>query len=385
MNIAWSLDSDEVLGTHRLPSAWIIYIVLAAVAANRMGSPPVWLLLVGPPSSGKTEVVDVLSLLPEYLAVSTFTEAGLLSGSSVREGGSATGGLLMQLKDPGLLVASDFGTLLNEHGSTRNRLFAIMREIFDGLFIRRLGINGGQEFVWSGHAGFIGACTEAVDSPAIDLGVLGERFTYFRLPEATPSDEFMACVLADENVGHLGEIRSGRASQVAEFFENLVVPDEFPPISESEQERLVTLAAIGSKCRSSVVREGHSREIELVPGAERSPRFYRQLRHLHGGLTVIGAPKGEIWGLLAKVALDGMHPGRWRVIDYLMAHPGGHATAVVAGHLLLPQTPVRRHLQDLCAHGLVELIGDHPERWTPSPWLRESWWAVRDSTPWDRS
>ena len=74
----------------------------------------------------------------EFYAVSTFTEAGLLSGSSTREGSSATGVLLMQMGNRGLMVVSDFGTLLNDHGSTRNRLFACLGEIFDGKFVRRL-------------------------------------------------------------------------------------------------------------------------------------------------------------------------------------------------------------------------------------------------------
>jgi len=147
-----------------LPDPAVAYLVLAAVAANRLPGDPLWLLVVGPPSSGKTEMLDSLSDLAEFHAVSTFTEAGLLSGSSTKEGSSATGGLLRQLGERGLMVVSDFGTLLNEHGSTRNRLFACLREIFDGRFVRRLGTDGGRTFAWKGHAGFIGACTEAIDA-----------------------------------------------------------------------------------------------------------------------------------------------------------------------------------------------------------------------------
>jgi hypothetical protein len=124
------------------------------------------------------------------------------------------------------------------------------------------------------------------------------------------------------------------------------------------------------------VREGYSREIELVPGHERSPRLYGQLRQLHAGLTVLGTSTNQKWGLLTKVALDGMHPGRRAVLGFLMDHPGAHATAAIAGQCRLTITPTRRHLQDLCAHGVLELVGDYPERWVPSEWLREVWWAV---------
>jgi hypothetical protein len=367
---------DRFQRTLWLPDAGVVYVVLAAVAANRLPGDPLWLLLVGPPSSGKTEALDALSELPEYHAVSTFTEAGLLSGSSTREGSSATGGLLMQLGGRGLIVASDFGTLLNEYGSTRNRMFACLREVFDGKFVRRLGTDGGKTFAWAGHAGFLGACTEAVDSPAVDLGLLGERFSYYRMPASTPADDFLACVTADEHAGRQREIRADRSQMVAEFFAGRSMPDVLRPLREEEQTRLVTLATIGARCRSSVVREGYSREIELVPGHERSPRLFGQLRQLYAGLVAIGMPAGEVWRLLAKVALDGVHPGRRATIDYLVSAPGEHTTANIAGHCRLTVTPTRRHLQDLTAHGVLDFLGDHPERWSASEWLQERWWAV---------
>ena len=175
-----------------LPDPGIVYVALAAVAANRLPGDPAWLLVVGPPSSGKTEALGALSDLPEFFAVSTLTEAGLLSGSP---GSNGSGGLLMQIGERGLMVMSDFGTLLNDHGSTRNRIFALLREVFDGKLVRRLGTNGGTTFVWQGHAGMVSACTEAIDSPSIDLGLLGERFIYYRVPPVTPDADFMACVV----------------------------------------------------------------------------------------------------------------------------------------------------------------------------------------------
>jgi hypothetical protein len=284
----------------------------------------------------------------------------------------------MQLGERGLMVASDFGTLLNEHGSTRNRIFACLREVFDGKFVRQLGTDGGRTFAWAGHAGFTGACTEAIDSPSIDLGLLGERFTYFRVPPVTAGEDYLACVVADENAGHQPRIRSDRARLVADFFDGLALPAELPPLSEEQQSRLITLAGVGTKCRSSVVRDGYSREIELVPNHERSPRLYSQLRQLHAGFTVIGTPEVDVWRLLAKAALDGIHPGRRAVLDYLMTWPGEHTTASIAGHCRLTVTPTRRHLQDLCAHGVLDVVGENPERWTTSDWLRDAWWAVAD-------
>jgi len=44
-----------------LPDVAPVLAVLGTVAANRLPGDPVWSLLVGPPSSGKTEIVDSLS------------------------------------------------------------------------------------------------------------------------------------------------------------------------------------------------------------------------------------------------------------------------------------------------------------------------------------
>src|SRR5579863_3923358 len=74
-------DLLEVYTRHLwLPDPGILYVTLGTVAANRMSGDPVWTLLVGSSSSGKSEMTSALSHLPEYFSVSTFTEAGLLSG-----------------------------------------------------------------------------------------------------------------------------------------------------------------------------------------------------------------------------------------------------------------------------------------------------------------
>ena len=158
----------------------------------------------------------------------------------------------------------------------------------------------------------------------------------------------------------------------------LEIPDELPPLSDSEEERLITLATIGARCRSAVVRDGYHRDvIELVPSYERSPRLFGQLRQLHSGLVVLGASSAEIWRLLAQVALDGIHRDRRRVLEVVVEATGGHATATVGGIVGLPTTSVRRHLEDLWALGVIDKIAQSgPEMWVASEWLAEQWSAV---------
>ena len=229
----------------------------------------------------------------------------------------------------------------------------------------------------------VGAVTEAIDSPHVDLGLLGERFVYFRLPPVTAQDEYDACIVVDHNAGRQRDVRAQRSAAVRSLFDALAIPDHLSSPTDDERDRLITLANLGTRCRSAVVRDGYTREIEVVPGHEHSPRLFGQLHQFHAGLALIRTPPEVLRKVLAKAALDGVHPGRRVVMEYLLRTPGAHTTATVAGHCRLTQTPIRRHLQDLMAHGVVELVGEAPEQWSASDWLRERWWAVDDDPPSD--
>lgn len=73
------------------------------------------------------------------------------------------------------------------------------------------------------------------------------------------------------------------------------------------------------------------------------------------------------------MALDGMHPLRRRVLDVLMASKGSLTTSSVAGRCALPQSSVRRHLQDLHAHGVLTMTWEAPETWEVSDWTMGQW------------
>lgn len=164
-----------------------IQVALGAVIANHLPGDPVWLLLVGPPSSGKTEIISSLSGLPDIHEVSTFTEAGLLSGAPSRNP-KASGGLLRQFRTDardgtfGILTFKDLTSIISEASDTRASLLAALREIYDGCWIRRLGTEGGKTLAWKGKAGLIGAVTETIDRQAAVMGAMGERFILVRMP-----------------------------------------------------------------------------------------------------------------------------------------------------------------------------------------------------------
>jgi hypothetical protein len=358
-----------------LPDPGIVELLLAAIVANRMAGDPLWLLLVGPPSSGKTEVLDSTARLPDTYSVSVFTEAGLLAGSAVKDHDDRpTGGLLIELGDQGVLVFKDFTTVISAHASTLNRLFACLREVYDGRFTRRLGTKGGTTFEWQGKAGLIGGVTEAIDT--VDLGLLGERFVYYRLPELAEPDSYRASKRTLGNMGQQRENRNRLAQVVERFFAKLPMPDAPPALDDATREWLILLAGLGARCRSSVVRGSHDRQLELVPSPERPPRLLAQLGQLFSALTVVGVDRAEARRLVAQVALNGMSRGRRSVLDVFRDKDSEHSLSFIAGRVRLPETTARRHVEDLTAHEVLEHIGGSPERWVLSAWTRDQFDAL---------
>src|SRR5262245_60249041 len=91
-----------------------LYAVFGAVAANLLDGDPVWLGLIAPPSSAKTEILNSLSKLPDVVQVSSLSPASFLSATAKKErGNDATGGLLAQIGKFGIIVLKDFTTMLS--------------------------------------------------------------------------------------------------------------------------------------------------------------------------------------------------------------------------------------------------------------------------------
>jgi hypothetical protein len=254
---------DDVVEEFRrhlwLPDLGILYVTFGAVVANRLPGDPVWLLDVGSSSMGKSEVLGSLRLLPEYYAVSTFSEAGLISAAP-----DGTPGLLREVGEYGLLVFSDLTTILSKRTSDRDGLLGCLREVYDGHYVRRAGHRGGP-VEWEGKVGLIAGVTESIDD--YEFGQLGERFVRYRLPELTLTDVEETTSLIMEDVHRRPGHRRHLAEVVAAFFANLNVPYEPPELTPMEGNRLSTLVSLGTRCRSPVVRDSYKGdEIRRKPG-----------------------------------------------------------------------------------------------------------------------
>jgi hypothetical protein len=243
-----------------------IYAVLGAVAANLLDGDPVWLGLIAPPSSAKTEILNSLSGLPYVVQVSTLTAASFLSGTSNKDKNEeSSGGLLKQIGKFGIIVMKDFTSILSMRPEANAEVLATLREVYDGAYTRHVATDGGKAMSWKGKVGLIFASTGAFDSRHSVVSAMGDRYLLCRI--APVEGQF------ERALEHTGEKTCKCAGSwpvaVVKLFDSLRSASgsnrcEPRPLSSDEQGRISRIVKLVVKLRAAVDRDRGSREIEVM-------------------------------------------------------------------------------------------------------------------------
>jgi hypothetical protein len=324
---------------------------LACYAANlHLDGDPVWLGLVSGSSTGKTETALALARTPGVMVASTLTgEAALLSGTAEKDrAAGATGGLLRQLGDRGLLVLKDFTTVLSMHPDKRGAILSALREVYDGRWSRDVGTSGGVRLEWRGKLGLVVCSTTAYDRAHAVIAVMGDRFLLVRLDDDERRDGTRAALRA---AGREGQARAAIADAVAGLLGHAPASRALDADGD-DLDRFAMLADFVTLARSPVARDYHG-EIDLVLDPEGPYRFAKQLYGLWRACGLLGLDRPAAWEVAARVARDSMPRLRWRALAALTSH-GGQSTNTVARAARHPYRSTRRALEDLVAHGVAE-------------------------------
>jgi hypothetical protein len=339
-----------------MPDPTPIYATLGTVAANLLPGDPVWLGIIGPPSSAKTELLNSVSKLPNVHQVATLTPAGLLSGTAKgKRDPKARGGLLRDIGEFGIITLKDFGSILSMRQDAKSEALAALREVYDGSWTRVLGTDGGKSLVWKGKIGLLFAATPVIDSYYSVIGAMGDRFLLTRL--APTSEGQFSCAL--RHVGAAtGQMRQELAEAVTALFADRRTKPQ--PISDDEIARIDRVISLVVRLRGAVERDRHSREMEAVYGAEGTARIGLALERLLAGLDTLGVERGTALAVVESVARHSVPPLRLAAYDHLWkardltGEFDWRKTAQVAQAMRLPTNTVRRVLEDLTAYDLVE-------------------------------
>jgi hypothetical protein len=356
---------EQKLSSHLLlgdPDA--LRVLLACVASHRLGGDPVWLLLVGPSSGAKTELLMLFSKIPGMVYLSDLTEKTLASGLSM---GNEDPSLLARLKNE-TLILKDFTTVLSMPLDRRKEVFAQLREVYDGRYDKVWGT--GKELHWEGRLGFVAGVTTVIDRHHAAISALGQRFVLLRVQQ--PDRNAVALrAMRNTDAEHQSRRRE-MATAVAAFVRQL--PTAAPEVSDEHHRILAMLSDVVTRARSAVERDSYRRELDYTPEPEMPARFARQLLSLARGLALVGErpqTNDEDISTVIRVGLDSMPDVRRAVIEQLTNDDQFTVMALASTNPRYSETTLRRTLEDLQTLSLVTSrptdLGDL-WRLTPDTW-----------------
>src|SRR5215470_6420002 len=284
----------------------------------------IWLMIVGVPSSGKTETVLSLRGAESVLFVDTMTENALASGY-VDKKGRKTPDLLQEIetKHATALVVKDLTSLFSLRDENVKKILGDLQSVYDGEFVKATGTVGVQKYTT--RFSLLACVTPAaLDKHHSYMGRIGSRFLFYRLPSLTPrerADGFTVSWKSVDRRATLTEFRNLVAEHVRELVHS---PVQMRPETDDQQELLERLAGMLAAGRADIQR----RKVETSGGSwsseiddvqiEEPWRALQQLRNLARALARIHGrncvTEHEL-ELLRRVVLSSMPLGWVQVLE----------------------------------------------------------------------
>jgi hypothetical protein len=360
-----------------------VKVTLAAVIANYFGDcDPVWLMLTGPPSAGKTLLLyGIEGAREEFHCIGSISEPALLSAD---DDGQPIGILPTCVGAFGILLVADFGATL---ASVKDKegLLSILRDVADG---RARRSRNKTQLEWRGKCGMIAAAPTGIDDQRSVIARMGERYLYYRISSLTSGESQKRTQFMEHNRMTKAEALTGA---IRTLLAELRPGMHSAPITKLEKSYAWDQATYVALCRSVVVRStSWSKDVESVHSAEESDRIQQGLIALFKGLMHLRLPRTEAWYIVHRCALHSVPFLRTAVLQHIAAETWDDDRAYVRSAESIAKAvrsapePVKRTVGDLMLLGLLEAEPGKKgarDRWRLTGQGRELWAGLIDTPP----
>lgn len=326
---------------------------LVAIAAHSLKSvEPIWPVIIGPPSTGKTE----LGILPLRQILGTEFISDLSPKSFISGTGNKSGSLLHDTGESGIWLIKDLTTILSKREADMKEVFGYLREIYDGLLNRKVG--GKKLKMWEGKITITAACTPYIDRAWNFVNELGDRFIFIRWRRGQGQSQ-ARCAM--RQLGGERGIRSHLSGLAKELVEGRLT--KVPPLpSLVVQEHIANLSEFCALLRRRVVRDNDSgkRAIIDAPEAEGTGRLAKNLCMLlmfHSAIFEVD-PEFDSAGLslINRVAYETIPSNRFKFLQSLNL-TGETDWTDVRKRSGLPKSTVTWIAEELAAQGVISKTG----------------------------
>lgn len=339
----------------------LVDVFYGAIVANLIKGETCNLHIVGPPSSGKTEVIRSLEQFDKVAFLDSVTPHTFISGYGVGKKRDKNKSWIHRWTEEGksIIAIKEFTGILSMRADDRKEILSQIRSIADGKYDKAFG---NEDVVnWEGKLAFISGVTNIIDDHSSLSQVLGERFVYFRL-EIDSSSQLKLAQHAKVMAGMEKEMRQDlgkSALGLVDRFRDVSMSDVF--MYESMSRRLDNLACLIALCRSTISRSRMDGSYNYVPAQECSPRLSKQLTQLAAGITMVNDKKEideYVFNIVRKVAFDTIPSIRNVLLQKLVQEKIYGDRWIKIGDMgeimHLPNTTLRRLFEDFMVLGIVD-------------------------------
>lgn len=215
---SFSLLIKDILKVVSLPEELIRCVFAVVLSAKLNLYPPLWLMLVGVPSSAKTDIVSILRTLDFTYFIDSMTMNPFASGYKAT-GKDKTYDLLPEL-DTKCFICKDYTTIFSLNEETTKKLLGELVSIYDGEFSKFSPTRGYISYKSSfSHIGCI--TPAALNRHQKYLNIVGPRFLFYRIPFLDQTQRKAGFVISWNNTSRK-ELILGLQEKVKTFIDNLL-------------------------------------------------------------------------------------------------------------------------------------------------------------------
>lgn len=266
----------------------IIDIALASIIATRLKlGDPIWLVVIGASSGGKSQILRPLSLTDEKFLhrVDDLTENTFLSGMKVGKG-KVDNSLLLRIGSLGMIVLSDLTVLFSKSGETRNAILSQFRMIYDGEMVKHSG-SSDKSIKWKGSLGVLAGSTPSIYTHFEEVADMGERFIYYRMKDYSAEK---ATEIAMSRKMYGKELDNKLAELYGDYIKEIVtgygVGGEEIVLPKEVLDRILQISVFAEKIRT-VAHTNFYKEIDRIPVSAMPMRVALQLISIAKGLYIM--------------------------------------------------------------------------------------------------
>jgi hypothetical protein len=353
-----------------LPNTATALKLLLAVATSgvRKNRGMLWLMFVGSPSSGKTELLRLIKSVPMVTSLDTLTQNSFISGE--RETSKQKVYDLLPKLDGKCLVIKDWTVIFSHDERMTKKIIGDLVGIYD----KSLAKSSSQRGVITYESEFshLGAITPATLNKHHNyLNMIGPRFLFYTIPSLNQEDEDKSFDAIFSNADRKELERRVSAA----VFDYLVFLNEFDlnqiePLSKEVQNYLKTASRFMAKGRGIVIIQQTSFKNEggeeityyepLEVQIEQPFRAVQQLMTLSEYLAlVVGKSRvnEEELEVIKEIVISSMPADRSQALRALKASENGEITAKQLSEGVDVSTKTaRRLLEELTNLGVVEKV-----------------------------